>query len=210
MRCLITASVPHNTQFGHEMMSNLNRYAARQSWPVSHRQAATTGFKTLKKSLPATISHSAEGADLNSLAFTNRTSTFQSSTFPPSTDQECHWDVNSTAGTDVRYASSNAVQNENFNYFNSSQGLTFSAAQHFENSACTSGVENPAMPYFNAAYTSELNPVEQPCTNYSAWMQHYPDLSFYNQLPPNSPAPSVGLTKYDLQIDLIYGGVWNS
>ncbi|GIY92528.1 hypothetical protein CEXT_494881 [Caerostris extrusa] len=35
----------------------------------------------------------------------NRTSTFQSSPFPQNTDQESHWDVNNTAGTDVRYAS---------------------------------------------------------------------------------------------------------
>ncbi|GIY13569.1 hypothetical protein CEXT_646741 [Caerostris extrusa] len=72
----------------------------------------------------------------------NRTSTFQSSTFPQSTTQERHWDVNSTATTDVRYALSNAVQNKNFDYFKSSRGSLIPAAQYFENSACTSGVEN--------------------------------------------------------------------
>ncbi|GIY74525.1 hypothetical protein CDAR_545231, partial [Caerostris darwini] len=98
--------------------------------------------------IPATTSHSVEGADFNSWAFMNRTSTLQSSTFHQSTDQERHWDVNTTAGTDVRYASSNAVHNENFDYFNSSQRLFNPATQHFENSDCTSGVEYPTMAYF--------------------------------------------------------------
>ncbi|GIY07612.1 hypothetical protein CDAR_279201, partial [Caerostris darwini] len=164
-----------------------------------------TGFKNpdyiygnKPQEIPATISHSAKGAEFHSLAFMNRTSTFQSSTFPPSTDQERHWDVNSTAGTDVRYASSSAVQNENFNYFNSSQGSLISAAQYFENFACSSGVKNLKIPFFNSVYTSELNPVQRPCTNNSALMQCYPNLSFYNQLPPNSRGPSNALTKYDL------------
>ncbi|GIY31421.1 hypothetical protein CDAR_477271 [Caerostris darwini] len=143
-------------------------------------------FGNNPQEIPATISHSSEGADFNSSQFMNRTSTFQSSTFPPITDQESYWDVNNIAGTNVRYASSNTVQNDNFDYFNSSQGLTFKAAQTFENFDCTSGVENPAMPFFNAAYTSELNSVEQTCTNNSAWMQPDPNLSFFNQLPPNS------------------------
>ncbi|GIY74215.1 hypothetical protein CDAR_426171 [Caerostris darwini] len=74
-------------------------------------------FGNNPQEIPATISHSAEGTDFNSLALTNRTSTF-----PQIIDQESHWDVNSTASTAVRYASSNAVQNEHFDYFNSSQG----------------------------------------------------------------------------------------
>ncbi|GIY71199.1 hypothetical protein CDAR_38311 [Caerostris darwini] len=145
-------------------------------------------FGNNSQEFPATIWHSAEGADYNTLPFTNRTSTFQSSTFPQSTNQESHSDVNITSGTNVRYASSNTVQNENFDYFNSSQGLTFQAAQTFENSDCTSGAENPAMAYFTAADTSQLNPVQQPCTNNIELMQHDPNLSFYNQLPPNSQA----------------------
>ncbi|GIY42562.1 hypothetical protein CDAR_578871 [Caerostris darwini] len=58
----------------------------------------------------ATISHSAEGTDFNSSAFMNRTSTFQSSTFPQSVNQGSHWDVNSTAGTNVRYASTDRMK----------------------------------------------------------------------------------------------------
>ncbi|GIY13568.1 hypothetical protein CEXT_646742 [Caerostris extrusa] len=114
-----------------------------------HKRFPCTGFKNPDyifgknpQEIPATISHSAEGADFNSSAFMNRTSTFQSSTFPQSTTQERHWDVNSTATTDVRYALSNAVQNKNFDYFKSSRGSLIPAAQYFENSACTSGVEN--------------------------------------------------------------------
>ncbi|GIX83815.1 hypothetical protein CDAR_537731 [Caerostris darwini] len=121
-------------------------------------------FGNISQEFPAATSHSTEGADFNSLQFTNRTSTFQSSTFPPSTDQQRHWDVNSTAGTNVRYAWSNTIQNENFDYFNSSQGLTFPATQTFENSDYTSGAENPAMAFITEADTNELNPVEQPCT----------------------------------------------
>ncbi|GIY99187.1 hypothetical protein CEXT_5301 [Caerostris extrusa] len=143
-------------------------------------------FGNISKEIPATISNSAVGADFNSLAFINRTSTFQSSTFPQSTKQGSHWDVNSTAGTDVRYASSNTVQNESFDYFNSSQGLTFPAAQTFENSDYNFGAENPAMAFITEADTSQLNPVEQPCKNNSVFMQHSPNVSFYNQLPPNS------------------------
>ncbi|GIY52378.1 hypothetical protein CDAR_269051, partial [Caerostris darwini] len=165
-------------------------------------------FGKNSQEIPATISHSAEGADYNSSQFTNRTSTLQSSTFPQSTDQERHWDVNSTASTDVRNASNNAVQNENFNYFNSSRGSLISAAEYFQNSACTSGVENLKMPFFNAAYTSELNPVEVPWTNNSALMQRYPNLSFHNQLPPNSPGPSNVLTKYDLTMENY--NIWRS
>ncbi|GIY99016.1 hypothetical protein CEXT_716411 [Caerostris extrusa] len=168
------------------------------SYQVTGFENSRFHFGNNPQEIPATISHSAEGADFNSLAFMNRTSTFQSSTFPQSANQERHWDVNNTAGTDVRYASNNAVQNENFNYFNSSQGSLISVAQNFENSACTSGVENLKMPLFNAVYTSELNPVQQPRTNNSALMQRYRNLSFHNQLPPNSPGPSNGLTKYDL------------
>ncbi|GIX98425.1 hypothetical protein CDAR_253971 [Caerostris darwini] len=51
----------------------------------------------IPQEIPATISHSAEGADFNTLALTNRTSTFSRST-----DQERHWNVNSTAGTNAR------------------------------------------------------------------------------------------------------------
>ncbi|GIY30694.1 hypothetical protein CEXT_496081 [Caerostris extrusa] len=127
--------------------------------------------------IPATISHSAEGADYNTLKFTNRTSTFQSSTFPQSTNQESHSDVNITSGTNVPYASSNAVQNENFDYFNSSQGLTFPAAQTFESSDCTFGVENHAMAFSTAASTTPLNPFEQPSTNNSVLMQHHPKIT---------------------------------
>ncbi|GIY10922.1 hypothetical protein CDAR_561741 [Caerostris darwini] len=54
-------------------------------------------FGNNPQEIPATISHSAEGADVNSSAFMNRTTTLQSSTFPQSTDRERHWDVNSTA-----------------------------------------------------------------------------------------------------------------
>ncbi|GIY39359.1 TD and POZ domain-containing protein 1 [Caerostris darwini] len=68
-------------------------------------------FGNIYQENTAKISHS---TDFNSLPFTNRTSTF-----PQSINQESHWDVNSTAGTDVRYVSSNKVH-ENFNYFNSS------------------------------------------------------------------------------------------
>ncbi|GIY40210.1 hypothetical protein CDAR_536811 [Caerostris darwini] len=155
-------------------------------------------FGNNPQGIPARISHSAEEVDFNSSQFVNRTSTFQSSTFLQSTDQGRHWDVTSSAGTDVRYASSNAAQNENFNYFKSSQGSLISVAQYFENSASTSGVENLKMPFFNVAYTSELNPVEEGWTNSSALMQRYSNLSFYNQLPPYFPGPSNGLTKYDL------------
>ncbi|GIX94286.1 hypothetical protein CEXT_345031 [Caerostris extrusa] len=42
------------------------------------------------------------------------------------------------------------------------------------------------MPSFTTASASALNPFEQPCTNNSAWMQHDPNWSCYNQLPPNS------------------------
>ncbi|GIX89942.1 hypothetical protein CEXT_143661 [Caerostris extrusa] len=174
-----------------------------------------TGFKNPDcifgknpREIPATISHSAEGADFNTSQFMDQTSTFQSSTFPQSTDQERHWDVNSTAATDVWYALSNAVQNKNFDYFKSSRGSLIPAAQHFENSACTSGVENLPMPFFNAAYTSELNPVEVPWTNSSALMQPYPNLSFHNQLPSNSPGPSNDLTKHDLTIENF--NIWRS
>ncbi|GIY36245.1 hypothetical protein CDAR_577231 [Caerostris darwini] len=149
--------------------------------------------------IPTTISHSAEGAEFNSLAFMNRTSTFQSYTFPQNTDQESHWDVNNTAGTDVRYASSNAVQNESVDYFNSSQGLFIPAVEHFENSDCTYGAENPAMAFSTAASTSALNPALQPCANNYALMQHSPNLSVYNQLPPTSQVLDVPfnyLTKY--------------
>ncbi|GIY11260.1 hypothetical protein CDAR_240831, partial [Caerostris darwini] len=135
-------------------------------------------FGNIHQETPATISHSAEGADFNSLASMNLTSNRQSSTSPPTTEEERHWDVNSTAGTDVRYASSNAIQNENFDYLHSSQGLTFPAAQTFENSDFTSGAENHAMTFFTEADTSQLNPAEQPCTNNSAWIQHNTNLSF--------------------------------
>ncbi|GIY32811.1 hypothetical protein CDAR_264271 [Caerostris darwini] len=148
--------------------------------------------------IPATIPHSAVGAEFNSSQFMNRTSTFQFSTFRQIADQKRHWDVNSTTSTDVRHASRNAVQNKNFDYFNSSQSSLIPAAETFENSDCTSGVENLKMQFFNAAYTSELNPVEVPCTNNIELMQRYPNLSFHNQPPPNSPGTSNGLTKYDL------------
>ncbi|GIY39357.1 hypothetical protein CDAR_466581 [Caerostris darwini] len=147
-------------------------------------------FGNIHQEKPARTSHSAEGADFYSGALTNRTSTCQSSTFPQSMYQESHWDVNSTADTNDRYATSNKEQNENFDDFNSSQSTLIPATQHFENSDCTSGIKNPAMPFFGASYTSVLNPVEQPCTNNSAFMQHYPNLSFYNQLPPNCPGSS--------------------
>ncbi|GIY13567.1 hypothetical protein CEXT_646731 [Caerostris extrusa] len=39
-------------------------------------------------------------------------------------------------------------------------------------------------------------------------MQCYPNLSFHNQLPPNSPGPSNGLTKYDLAIENF--NIWRS
>ncbi|GIY04895.1 hypothetical protein CDAR_54431 [Caerostris darwini] len=97
-------------------------------------------FGNISQEIPVTISHSAEGADFNTLALTNRTSTF-----PRSTDQERHWNVNSTAGTNARYVSRNTVQNENSDYINSSQLIP--PAQYFENSDCTSGAENPAMAF---------------------------------------------------------------
>ncbi|GIY08541.1 hypothetical protein CDAR_545901, partial [Caerostris darwini] len=156
-------------------------------------------FGDKPQEIPATISYSMEGADFNSLAFMNRTSTFQSSTFPQCINQQSHWDVNNTAGTDVRYASSNTVQSESVDYFNSSQGLFIPATQHFENSDCTYGAENPAMAFSTAASTSALNPVLRPCTNNYALMQHSPNLSIYNQLPPTSQVldvPSNYLTKY--------------
>ncbi|GIX74959.1 hypothetical protein CDAR_125121 [Caerostris darwini] len=154
-------------------------------------------FGNIHQETPATISHSTEGVDFNSSAFMNRTSTFQSSTFPQSTEQERHWDVNNTAGTDVLYSSSNAVQIENFVYFNSSQGLTFPAAQCFENSDFTFGAKNPARAFSTAASTSTLNPYEQTCPNNSVLMQHHPNLTFYNQLPPNCPGPSNDPTLYE-------------
>ncbi|GIY49830.1 hypothetical protein CDAR_226691 [Caerostris darwini] len=157
-------------------------------------------FGNNPQEIPATISHSAEGADFNSWAFMNRTSTRQSSIFPQSINPENNWDVNSSAGTNVRYASSNTVQNENFDYFNSSQGILFPATQYFENSDCPSGVKNPAMAYFTAANTSELNPVQQQSINNIELMQHDLNLSFYNQLPPNTQSlegPSNYLTIYD-------------
>ncbi|GIY74219.1 hypothetical protein CDAR_426191 [Caerostris darwini] len=128
-------------------------------------------FGNNPQGISATISHSS--------AFMNRTSTIQSSTFPQSTEQERHWEVNSTAGTNVRYASSNAIQNENFDYFNSSQGFFFPSSQTFENSDCISGAKNPSMAFSTAASTSTLNPVEQP--NNFVLMQHTPNISFYNQ-----------------------------
>ncbi|GIY03791.1 hypothetical protein CDAR_79651 [Caerostris darwini] len=143
-------------------------------------------FGNIHQETPATIPHSAEGDDFNSSAFTNRTSTHQSSTFPQSINQESHWDVNSTAGTNVRYTSSNTAQNENFDYFDLSQGLLNPVTQYFENSGCTSGVENPTMAFSTTASTTTLTPFEQTCPNNSAWMQHDPNWSFYNQLPPNS------------------------
>ncbi|GIZ03734.1 hypothetical protein CEXT_113541 [Caerostris extrusa] len=157
----------------------MHENSSTESIQNRRRKSSITISKHLPRN-PATISHLAEGADFNSLPFTNRNSTFHSSTFPPSTDQERHWDVNSSAGTDVRYTSSNTVQNENFDYFNSSQGLTFPAAQIFENSGCTSGAENPAMAFFTEA------DISQPCINNIEFMQHYPNLYFYNQLPANS------------------------
>ncbi|GIY99185.1 hypothetical protein CEXT_5281 [Caerostris extrusa] len=155
-------------------------------------------FGNIAQEIPATISHSAEGADNNTLALTNQTSTFQSSTFPRSIIQERHWNVNSTASTDVRCVSSNTVQNENSDYFNSSQLIP--AAQHFENSDYTYGAENPAMAFSTAASTTTLKPFEPTCQNNSAWMQHSPNLSFYNQLPPTSQGiedPSKYITIYD-------------
>ncbi|GIY39967.1 hypothetical protein CDAR_403551, partial [Caerostris darwini] len=114
------------------------------------------------------------------------------------TDQERHWDVKSIAGTDVRYASRNAsVQKEKFDFFNSSQGIIFPATEYFANSDCTSGAENPAMAFSIATSTSTLNPFEQTCPNISVLMQHHPNLSFYNQLPPNCPGPSNDLTLYE-------------
>ncbi|GIY22226.1 hypothetical protein CDAR_598551 [Caerostris darwini] len=157
-------------------------------------------FGNIHQETPATTSYSAEGVDFNSSAFMNRISTFQSSTFPQSTEQQRHWEVNSTAGTNVRYDSSNAIQNENFDYFNSSQGFFFPSSQTFENSDGTSGAENPSMAFSTAASTSTLNPVEQPCTNNFVLMQHSPSISFYNQLPPTSQGiedPSNYLTLYD-------------
>ncbi|GIY67595.1 hypothetical protein CDAR_90821 [Caerostris darwini] len=59
-------------------------------------------FGNNPQEIPAIISHSAEGADFNSSAFMNLTSTLQSSTCPLSINQEGHWDVNSRARTDVR------------------------------------------------------------------------------------------------------------
>ncbi|GIY86082.1 hypothetical protein CDAR_465051 [Caerostris darwini] len=143
-------------------------------------------FGNIHQETPATISHSAEGADFNSSAFMNQTSTFQSSIFPQSTEQERHWDVNSTAGKNARYASINAIQKENFDYLHSSQGLTFPATQSFENSDFTSGAENPAMTFFTVADTSQLNPAEQPCTNNIELMLQSNNLSFYNQFPSTS------------------------
>ncbi|GIY49828.1 hypothetical protein CDAR_226671 [Caerostris darwini] len=157
-------------------------------------------FGNIHQETPATTSHSAEGVDFNSSAFMNRISTFQSSTFPQSTEQQRHWEVNSTAGTNVRYASSNAIQNENFDYLNSSQGFFFPSAQTFENSDCTAGAENPSMTFSTAASTNTLNPVEQPCTNNFVRMQHSPNISFYIQLPPTSQGlkdPSNYLIIYD-------------
>ncbi|GIY49829.1 speckle-type POZ protein [Caerostris darwini] len=163
-----------------------------------------TGFENIdynsgnnSQEIPATISHSAEGADINSLSFTNLTSTLQSSTFPQSINQESHWDVNSTAGTDVRYASSNTVQNESIDYFNTSQGLQIPATQYIENSNSTSIVECSAIVFFTTVYTSALNPVLHPCTSSSVLIQHCPNLPSYNQLPQNSPGPSNHLTMYD-------------
>ncbi|GIY69082.1 hypothetical protein CEXT_206871 [Caerostris extrusa] len=150
-------------------------------------------FGNISQEIPTTVSHSADGADYNTLPFTNRTSTFQSSTFPQSTNQESHSDVNITSGTNVRYA----IQNESFHYFNSSQGLTFPSAQTFENSDCNSGAENPAMAFITETDTSQLNPVEPPFTYNSAWQQQDPNLSFYNQLPPNCPGSSHDLALYE-------------
>ncbi|GIX94289.1 hypothetical protein CEXT_345051 [Caerostris extrusa] len=115
----------------------------------------------------------------------NRTSTFQSSTFRQSTDQERHWDVNSTAGTDVRYASSNTIQNENFDYFNSSQGLTFPAAAIFENSYCTSGVENPAMAFSSTSPSNYLTIYESTDKNYNISM----NMESRQSCIPNFEAP---------------------
>ncbi|GIX80899.1 hypothetical protein CEXT_389261 [Caerostris extrusa] len=95
----------------------------------------------------ATISYSAEGTDFNSLAFKNR-----NSAFPQSINQQIHWDVNNTAGTYVWYVSSNKVQNENFDYFNSSQGLQIPASQYVENSNSTSIVECPAIVFLTTVY----------------------------------------------------------
>ncbi|GIY54063.1 hypothetical protein CEXT_306451, partial [Caerostris extrusa] len=115
-------------------------------------------FGSIHQEKPATISHLAEGTDFNSMAFMKRTSTFQYSTFPQS-----HCDANRTADTNVRYASNNKIQNENFDYFNSSQGLTFPAAQTFESSDCTFGVENHAMAFSTAASTTTLNTFKSFC-----------------------------------------------
>ncbi|GIY53867.1 hypothetical protein CDAR_496261 [Caerostris darwini] len=153
-------------------------------------------FGNIFQEVPATISHSAEGADFNSLALTNRTSTFQSSTFPQSTDQERHWYLNSTAGREVRYSSNNTIQNGNFDFFNSSQDLFIPATQHFENSVCNIGAENPSMAFSTAASTTTLNPFEQKCPNNSLLMQHHSNLTFYKKLPPNWPGPSNDLTIY--------------
>ncbi|GIY62334.1 hypothetical protein CEXT_295941 [Caerostris extrusa] len=54
---------------------------------------------------------------------------------------------------------------------------SFPAAQHFENSDCTSGVKTLLMPFFNTAYTNAINPVEQPRPNHIELMQHDPNLS---------------------------------
>ncbi|GIY04897.1 hypothetical protein CDAR_54441 [Caerostris darwini] len=116
----------------------------------------------------------------------NPTSTLQFSTFPQNINQGSYWDVNSTSGTNVRYASNNKSQKENFN---SSQGKIFPAIQYY--------VENPAMAVSTTADTSALNPVLQPCANSSALIPHHPNLSFCNQLPQNYPGPSNHLTMYD-------------
>ncbi|GIY99186.1 hypothetical protein CEXT_5291 [Caerostris extrusa] len=73
----------------------------------------------------------------------------------------------------------------------------FRLLKHFENSDCASGIEDPAMAFFTAADTRALKTVEQPCTNNSVFMQHCPNLSFYNKLPPNCPRHSNYLTIYD-------------
>ncbi|GIZ03741.1 hypothetical protein CEXT_113591 [Caerostris extrusa] len=56
----------------------------------------------------------------------------RTSTFPQSIDQESHWDGNSTAGTDVRYVSSNKAH-ENFDYFNSSKRSNALMREKFNN-----------------------------------------------------------------------------
>ncbi|GIY42563.1 hypothetical protein CDAR_578881 [Caerostris darwini] len=42
------------------------------------------------------------------------------------------------------------------------------------------------MAFSTTASTTTLTPFEQTCPNNFAWMQHDPNLSFCNQLPPNS------------------------